>query len=39
MKALHREAALRAALDGLTLNEFIKAAIEHQIEHEKRDSA
>lgn len=32
---LHKEAALRAALLGIALNEYIKAAIRNQVQREK----
>jgi predicted HicB family RNase H-like nuclease len=33
---LHKEVALHAALDGMSLNEYIKNAIQNQIQREQR---
>lgn len=33
-KILHKEAALRAALYGISINEYIKGAIRNSVEHE-----
>ena len=33
-KELHREAALYAAVNGISINEFIKSAIQHEIQNQ-----
>lgn len=33
-KELHKEAALHAAINGISINEFIKSAIQHEIQNQ-----
>jgi len=33
---LHKETALHAAILGISINEYIKSALKHQIQHEER---
>lgn len=35
-KELHKEAALHAAMQGISINEFIKVAVQHEIQNEDR---
>jgi predicted HicB family RNase H-like nuclease len=35
---LHKEAALHAAMDDMSLNEYIKIAIQNQVRHEAKDT-